>query len=204
MNTQLNETSPNQQVQHASEELKLLGKLYSSDHCCELLATLIDSIAWSDDSCIIFGRRFDIPRLQAWFADEGIHYSYSNNLIKTQPWIEPLLDIKQDVQRITGHSFNAVLLTYYRDGSDHVTWHADDEDELGKEPVIASLSLGETRQFHFRHKHNGTSGKLALHDGDLLLMHPEFQENWQHCIPIESSISKPRINLTFRKVVPPL
>ena len=184
-------------------DLRLMGKLYSAEQCTALLTTLMATIKWSEDYCIIFGRRFDIPRLQAWYADKGIRYSYSNNLLKTQPWSESLLAVKNDVQEKTGHVFNSVLVTYYRNGSDHVTWHADDEGELGTDPVIASLSLGATRDFQFRHKHHDISGKVPLDNGDLLLMLPGFQTDWQHCIPSEPAITEPRINLTFRKVEPP-
>lgn len=184
-------------------DLALLGKLYSSEKSASLLASLITNIQWNEDYCVVFGRRFQIPRLQAWYADEGIQYSYSNNLLKNQPWLDTLIDIKHDVEQITGHPFNSVLVTYYRNGDDHVNWHADDEDELGSEPVIASLSLGATRELQFRHKHNDIMDSVLLHDGDLLLMHPGFQTHWQHRVPSEPSIKRPRINLTFRKVTPP-
>ena len=180
-----------------------MGKLYSPEHCVTLLNTLITTIDWNEDSCIIFGRRFEIPRLQAWYADNGIHYSYSNNLLTTQRWNELLSTIRRDVQQKTGYDFNSVLLTYYRHGNDHVTWHADDEEELGAEPVIASLSLGATREFQFRRKHDELQGSIYLNDGDLLLMRPGFQVHWEHCIPLEPDINQPRINLTFRKVNPP-
>ena len=184
-------------------DLALLGKLYSSEKSASLLASLITTIQWNEDYCVVFGRRFQIPRLQAWYADEGIQYSYSNNLLKNQSWLDTLIDIKHDVEQITGHPFNSVLVTYYRNGDDHVNWHADDEDELGSEPVIASLSLGATRELQFRHKHNDIMDSVLLHDGDLLLMHPGFQTHWQHRVPSEPSTTSPRINLTFRKVTPP-
>ena len=185
-----------------SGDLSLMGKLYSVEQCKSLLATLMTTIKWNEDYYIAFGRRFDVPRLQAWYADEGIQYSYSNNLLKTQPWLETLLQIKQDIQQKTGYEFNSVLVTFYRNGNDYVTWHADDEDELGTDPVIASFSLGATRQFQFRHKHNELIGNVFLGDGDLLLMRPNFQADWEHCVPCEPDISAPRINLTFRKVEP--
>jgi alkylated DNA repair dioxygenase AlkB len=186
-----------------TDDLSLMGELYSSQRCMSLLDTLINTIKWNEDFYVAFGRRFDVPRLQAWYADEGIQYSYSNNLLKTQPWLASLLQIKHDVQQKTGYEFNSVLVTYYRNGDDYVTWHADDEDELGADPVIASLSLGATRNFQFRHKRNHTTGNILLHNGDLLLMRPKFQTDWEHCVPSEQTVSAPRINLTFRKVEPP-
>ena len=184
-------------------DLALLGKLYSSEKSASLLASLITTIQWNEDYCVVFGRRFQIPRLQAWYADEGIQYSYSNNLLKNQSWLDTLIDIKHDVEQITGHPFNSVLVTYYRNGDDHVNWHADDEDELGSEPVIASLSLGATREFQFRHKRDDIMDSVLLYDGDLLLMRPGFQADWEHRVPSEPLITRPRINLTFRTVMPP-
>jgi alkylated DNA repair dioxygenase AlkB len=186
----------------AGGDLVVIDRLYSCRQRAELLAALIANIQWNEDYCVVFGRRFDIPRLQAWYADEGIQYSYSNNLLKTQPWLESLWTIKLDVQRKTGHDYNSVLVTFYRNGNDHVTWHADDETELGPEPVIASLSLGATREFQYRHKLAGTMNSVWLSDGDLLLMKPRFQTEWEHCVPSEPSVCEPRINLTFRKVIP--
>jgi alkylated DNA repair dioxygenase AlkB len=191
------------EISFARGDLLLMGKLYSPKKCASLLATLITEVQWNDDYCIVLGRRFNIPRLQAWYADEGIQYNYSNNLLKTQPWIKILLQIKHDVQQKTGHEFNSVLVTYYRDGNDYVSWHADDEAELGADPVIASLSLGATREFQFRHKLEGITGSIHINEGELLLMRPGFQANWEHCIPGEPTIIEPRINLTFRKVEPP-
>jgi len=93
------------------------------------------------------------------------------------------------------------LLTYYRDGQDHVNWHADDEPELGDAPVIASLSLGAAREFQYRHKQGEARGSLQLQDGELLVMQPQFQQQWEHRVPTQPHISEPRINLTFRQVV---
>ncbi|WP_455220761.1 alpha-ketoglutarate-dependent dioxygenase AlkB family protein [Kaarinaea lacus] len=183
-------------------DLSLVGKLYSAEKCMSLLEELTASINWHEDYCIVHGRKFYIPRLQAWYADEGIQYSYSNNLLKTHSWQKSLLAIKRDIEQQTAQLFNSVLVTYYRDGNDHVGWHADDEEELGTDPVIASLSLGASRTFQYRHKREDLTGSISLTNGDLLLMHPDFQVNWEHRAPSEPAVNAPRINLTFRKVVP--
>lgn len=186
-----------------SGDLSLIGKINSSEQCLSLLDELIATVKWNEDYCVVFGRRFHIPRLQAWYADNGIRYNYSNNLLETQPWLESLLAIKRDVQLKTAQEFNSVLLTFYRNGNDFVNWHADDEDELGIDPVIASLSLGATRTFQYRRKRDGLTGNVELNSGDLLLMQPAFQKSWEHRIPSEPAVTEPRINLTFRKIVPP-
>lgn len=185
--------------QHDHSLLLSEGRLYSSPQSKTLLETLIGEIDWQRDYHA-FGRRFDVPRLQAWYADQGVHYRYSDNMLEHRVWIPPLLTIKQDIETKTGHHFNSVLVTYYRNGRDHVTMHADNEPELGAAPVIASLSLGATREFHYRHKQNREMRRMALHDGELLIMQPGFQTDWEHCVPMEPEVTAPRINLTFRRV----
>ena len=184
----------------AQSLLKLHGQLYSPQQAQQLLSRLIEEIAWQQDF-IAFGRRFDVPRLQAWYADAGVHYRYSDNKLQSHPWTDRLLAIKQEVETLTGHGFNSVLLTYYRNGHDHVNWHADDEPELGEAPVIASLSLGASREFQYRHKQRDEHGSLQLQDGELLVMQPQFQHEWEHRVPAQAEIKAPRINLTFRLVV---
>lgn len=180
--------------------LTLHGRLYTEQQSTALLANLIRGLDWQTHF-VAYGRRFDIPRQQAWYADEGVHYRYSENQMPSQRWVEPLISIKNRVEDIASRSFNSVLVTYYRDGQDHVGWHADDEPELGDSPSIASLSLGQSRQFHFRPKDMGESGYIELHDGELVIMQAGFQQQWQHCVPSQDEIYKPRINLTFRQVV---
>ncbi len=166
----------------------------------ELMRQLTDEIQWQEDYIVAFDRRFMIPRKQAWFADNGIQYRYSDNLLTSQPWLPALLQLRESIESHTDFRFNAVLATLYRDGNDSVSWHADDEKELGTSPVIASLSLGATRSFEFRHRVTGEQGRLALHHGDFLIMPAGFQEQWQHQIPAEPEVREPRINLTFRLV----
>lgn len=187
-------------LQNQPSSLQRLGCLFDPAYRQDLLDRLIVAIDWQRDY-LAFGRRFDVPRLQAWYADEGVHYRHADNLLPSHLWIPALSEIRHEVEARTRERFNSVLVTYYRDGHDHLTWHADDEPELGDAPVIASLSLGATRQFQYRTKPGGEARALLLHDGDLLLMRPGFQRYWQHAVPMEPEILAPRINLTFRRVV---
>jgi len=180
--------------------LSLHGKIYSPEYSQILLDRLISEVSWQNEF-VAFGRHFDVPRMQAWYADEGIHYRYSDNMLQSHIWIEPLLLIKNNIEEMSGHTFNSVLVTYYRNGHDHVSWHADDEPELGDVPVIASLSLGASRKFQYRHNQSDESGSMQLHNGELLIMQPDFQHQWEHCVPYEFDVLAPRINLTFRKVI---
>jgi len=158
---------------------------------------------WPDNHYEVFGRRFSLPRLQTWHADDGIVYSYSDNLLETRPWSPLLTDIRRRVEGSLQRPFNAVLVNYYRDGGDFVGWHSDDEEELGAEPVIASLSLGCAREFLFRRRgEERAAGGVLLEAGSLLVMQPEFQLHWQHSVPACPG-REGRINLTFRHVLPP-
>ncbi|ACR10740.1 alpha-ketoglutarate-dependent dioxygenase AlkB family protein [Teredinibacter turnerae] len=180
--------------------LKPLKLPFGRDMYDHLLSQLEQSIPWQQDSFVSFDRRFTIPRMQAWFADDGLQYRYADNLMHTQPWLPELLQLRQIINNATQCEFNAVLATLYRHGNDHVTWHSDDERELGYAPVIASLSLGATRCFQFRHKENDTKGEISLHHGDLIVMEPAFQHYWEHQVPPQPDVLEPRINLTFRRV----
>ena len=68
-------------------------------------------------------------------------------------WSPLLLTIKEKVEKVTEAIYSTVLLNYYRDGKDSNGWHADNEKELGKNPIIASLSFGEERVFQIKHNH---------------------------------------------------
>lgn len=169
-----------------------------------LLADLLAEIPWNDGGFVAAGRRFELPRLQAWFADPGIDYRYAQNLQNSHPWSARLQALRLQVEALTGTTFNAVLANLYRDGGDSVGWHADDEDDLGPTPHIASLSLGARRHFHWRPKPgaSGDDGALALPSGTLLLMRAPFQQFWEHAILPEPEIRAPRLNLTFRFIHP--
>ena len=120
-----------------------------------------------------------------------------------KPWTKNLLKIKQSIEPLVGISFNSVLINYYRDGKDRVAWHSDDEKELGKNPVIASVSLGADRKFKLRHKKyklNHLKHEVILQNGSLLLMKGTTQHNWLHEIPRTARPIGPRINLTFRVI----
>lgn len=177
-----------------------LGRAYPAHRCSSLLNRLLQDTEWQSDY-VAFGRRIDIPRMQAWYADPGIHYRYASNQLHTRDWSPLLLDIRLHVEKLTGHHFNSVLLTCYRNGDDHVGWHADNETELGDQPVIASLSLGSRRHFHFRRNDGQDEGSIELHPGDLILMQPEFQQQWQHAVLAATDVQQARLNLTFRQVV---
>ena len=168
-----------------------------------LLESLARRIVWNQEKINHFGRTIDLPRLTAWYGEEGLAYSYSGITHRAVAWTSDLHEIKYPVESVANTSFNSVLLNRYRDGRDSVSWHSDDERSLGINPVIASVSLGQTRRFQFRHRQHGQLREsVELTHGSLLLMQGATQHHWLHQIPKTKRPLGERINLTFRKIVP--
>ena len=161
----------------------------------------LHDLNWETGFIKIFGKTHQIPRLQAWYADNEIEYTYSGKKLQRHNWNNLLLEIKEKIENITSFKFNSVLANLYRDGNDSMGLHSDDEKELGKKPVIASLSLGETREIYFKHKNKKLNLVIPQASGQLLLMHGKTQQYWKHEIKKTKKIKKPRINLTFRNII---
>jgi len=165
------------------------------------LKQLKENIPWQQDDIKVFGKVYAQPRLTALFDNNGKSYSYSNIIMNPNPFTPELLELKTAVESNAKVNFTTCLLNLYRDGKDSNGWHSDDETELGINPVIASISLGEERFFHLRYKNDkGLKQKVLLQHGSLLLMKGETQHFWQHQIPKTAKQIKERINLTFRVV----
>ncbi len=167
-----------------------------------LYEELLENIEWQQDLIKFYGRKISLPRLTAWYGDAGISYTYSGILMQPHPWTLTLSQIKGWIESKTKYKFNSVLLNQYRNGNDSVAWHSDDEPELGKAPIIASLSLGASRKFELRSKLQPSSDKIEilLNSGDLIVMGGETQQNWHHQIPKMRRVKEARINLTFRNI----
>ena len=166
-------------------------------------AALRTKVTWHQDHLKMFGKLIPVPRLEAWVADEGLDYTYSGIHHDPDPWIDELVELRDLSSSHTGTRFNSVLCNLYRDGSDGVDWHADDEPEFGQMPVIASLSLGATRRFDLRRvDDHSIKVELELHHGDLVIMSGTTQTLWRHRVPKTKKSVGERINLTFRTVTP--
>ncbi|TRX34883.1 alpha-ketoglutarate-dependent dioxygenase AlkB [Flavobacterium sp. ZT3R18] len=162
---------------------------------------LILNTPWQQDEITVYGKKHLQPRLTALYGNEGKPYSYSNIIMQPHPWTSLLQKIKSHIESASETNFTTVLLNYYRNGSDSNGWHADNEKELGTNPIIASLSLGAERTFQLKHNSDSTQKKsLILEHGSLLLMQGTTQHFWKHQIPKTSKPIDSRINLTFRKI----
>ena len=198
--------SPDFRQQHLSwrlplpdAEVYLLQDFLPATQAKALFEELETEVAWRQEKIKMFGRQIDQPRLTAWYADAGKHYTYSGLTWEPLPWLPDLTHLRKKIEALTGASFNSVLLNLYRHGQDSMGWHSDDEPELGPNPIIASISLGQERGFHLKHRSQPElKQKLVLPSGSLLLMAGATQHHWHHQVPKSARSLAPRINLTFR------
>ncbi len=164
-----------------------------------LFACLLEEVPWENHRIRMFGRLVDSPRLSCWMGDAGAEYRYSGAHFIPRPWSPELQALCERVGRASGALFNSVLLNRYRNGRDAMGWHSDDEPELGREPVIASVSLGASRRFLLKRRDGQAERqRLALTHGSLLVMAGRTQHEWLHALPRTARPVGERINLTFR------
>ncbi|MGR5445928.1 alpha-ketoglutarate-dependent dioxygenase AlkB family protein [Vibrio jasicida] len=162
-------------------------------------SNLRSTLPWQQERITMFGRSVLQPRLQAWHGD--VAYTYSGLTMSPHPWTPDLNELKARCEAIANVQFNSVLANLYRHGQDSMGWHQDNEPELGRNPVIASVNLGETRRFLLRNLHCKTQLEYELSHGALLIMAGELQHHWKHAVPKTAKPKGERINLTFRHIV---
>ena len=166
-----------------------------------MLEALWRDLNWTQRDILLFGRKVKQPRLTCWYGDEGTDYGYSGIRLQPEAWHPDLLRLRKRLEAELEYPFNAVLVNAYRDGRDSMGWHADDEPELGEAPLIASISLGETRRFLLRKRSSKHSTSVDLESGSLLIMPGSVQSAFQHCLPKTRAAKTLRINLTYRRVI---
>ena len=191
--------------------LRLYPRLFSIESSKRYFDDLKRGVDWNCEHITMFGRSLPLPRLTAWFGDPGMRYTYSGISAEPGGWTPTLLRIKARVEKVSASTFNSVLLNYYRDGRDSVSWHSDDEPELGRDPVIGSVSFGSERPFQLRQRANGDADRirepardiltLDLPNGSYLEMSAGMQRNWVHRLPKRPRLTGERINLTFRTIL---
>lgn len=170
-------------------------------HPDSLFKQLRTDIPWQPGYVQLYGKEHRIPRLQCWMADAGIDYRYSGRQLNETPWQPDVQQLKNALNHALGTHFNSVLCNLYRNGQDRMGWHADNEPELGKAPIIASVTLGTSRDLAIRPAGaTRQQGTLQLDHGSLLIMQAGMQDRWQHAVPARKGVSGARINLTFRQI----
>jgi alkylated DNA repair dioxygenase AlkB len=183
-------------------ELTLYEDFFSKEESNNIYKELTETIQWQQEQVKMFGKAIDEPRLTALYGDQGKSYTYSGKTMRPKSWSAALKLIKERIEKETGVEFNSCLLNLYRNGKDSNGWHQDNEKELVKEPIIASISFGETRPFQLKHIENKALDKIhiPLTHGSFLLMKGTTQHKWKHQIPKTTKQIDPRINLTFRVI----
>lgn len=176
------------------------GKVMPQADANHYLQKLMDTIAWKPDEAIIFGKHIFTNRKVAWYADQEFDYTYSKITKKALIWTTELLALKRLIEERTSETFNSCLLNLYHNGDEGMAWHSDGEKDLKKNGAIGSLTLGAERKFAFKHKATKETVSLVLENGSLLVMKGETQTHWLHRLPPTKTVSKPRINLTFRTI----
>lgn len=175
----------------------------SYDVATACFEALQNELPWRQDAIKLFGKSVNIPRLQSWHGDAHCTYTYSNLTMAPNPWTETLSMLRDKCEDISGTAFNSVLANWYRNGQDSMSLHADDEPELGINPTIASLTLGEGRPFVFKHKETKARFTQVLEHGSVLIMAGTTQSHYVHGIAKTTKSIGGRINLTFRHLIKP-
>ncbi len=186
------------------EYLLLCGNIDIAQHNwheSDINALNFDHIDWHQDTIKLYGKEHKLPRVSAWYGDSDRPYTYSGLTLQPKPWTDKLNWLREQLEPICKRHFNSVLLNWYRNGDDHISWHTDAEPELGKSPLIASINFGESRRFLLRLKDDhATKLEIPLHHGSVLVMAGELQHHWQHSVPKQKKVKSSRINLTFRNI----
>lgn len=181
------------------------GLILNADESQQYFDYFFKYLAWQHDEMILHGQYYKTDRKVVWYGDENYQYHYSGMAKQAHTWNPLLFTLKQLIEEVTGHQFNSCLANLYENGTQGVGWHSDDEPSLRREDcetVIASLSLGATRKFRFKHKQLDQQRDLMLYSGQLIVMKGETQKYWKHMIAKSNKVLEPRINLTFRYFFP--
>lgn len=191
-----------EQIQMDKADVYYYKNIFNNNESDEILDSLINTIEWEQNYIKLYGKIMPIPRLTAWYGDPGRSYTYSGIEMPPNIWTNTLLKIKNKIEILSNTTFNSVLLNYYRNGSDSVAWHSDNEKELGINPIIGSVSFGTERIFKFRQIDDRKKTKnVILEHGSLLLMKGDTQQYWEHEIAKTKKKINVRVNLTFRSII---
>ena len=183
-------------------EIKFYPNFFDKTESDLIFENLFREIKWRSDKIKLYGKEIDLPRKTAWYGESDKIYKYSGIQMLPESWTPTLLKVKLAIEKVANINFNSVMMNLYRDGNDGISWHTDAEPELGKNPIIGSVSFGQTRRFMLRHRNNKElKCEIELTHGSFLLMSGATQHFWQHQIPKTSKKLAPRINLTFRVII---
>lgn len=197
----MNSLFPKENIKYNLQDadLEYYPDFFKSEIANDLFEKLKNEIPWQQDDIMVYGKTYAQPRLTALFGNEGKPYGYSNIIMQPHNWSPLMMFIKTEIEAVCNENFTTVLLNKYRDGRDSNGWHADNEKELGRNPIIASVSFGAERVFQMKHNTiKDLKQNIVLEHGSLLIMSGTTQHFWKHQIPKTAKPIGERINLTFR------
>ena len=175
-------------------------KVLTDEQITQLHDNLLNNINWENERVVMFGKEIITKRKVAFHSDASIAYTYSSKTKIGLPWKDPLIILKNIVESLTKQTYNACLLNLYHNGEEAMGWHSDNEKEIIANSSIASLSIGASRKFSFKHKVTKETISIQLENGSLLEMKGTIQSHWLHALPKSKKITESRINLTFRQM----
>lgn len=206
MNLELFEPEANENILPYDGVVEDFGLILDTEQSQKYLNYFLQHLSWQQDEVILHGQYYKTERKVVWYGDENYQYHYSGMAKQAHVWNPALFRLKQHIEQLTGQQFNSCLANLYENGTQAVGWHSDDEPSLisktGKETVIASLSLGATRKFSFKHKFKAEKVDLLLQAGQLIVMRGATQGYWKHALAKSTRVIEPRVNLTFRYFYP--
>ncbi|KAL0483110.1 hypothetical protein AKO1_015001 [Acrasis kona] len=191
-----------QWIINADTKVEYLDSFLSKSDADDLYLRLYKEIMWVQEEIMMMGKKLLPSRRTQTYGDDGLTYRYSGTTKQALQWIEPLITLKQYVERATGKTYNFALCNLYRNGDDYIGPHSDDERDLDREQGIASVSLGHSRDFKLHNKLDRDLNKTVnLKHGSLIVMSGDCQKEYKHSVPKRKDCKRPRINITFRKIV---
>ena len=183
-------------------KLRYYESFFNKKEAGNYFIEILNTTTWKQDKIKVYGKTYMQPRLTALYANNALPYSYSGIKMHPEKMTHILSEIQNRIHKVSNNIFTTVLINQYRNGNDSNGWHADNEKELGKNPIIASVSFGSDRFFHLKHREQKELRfKILLKSGSLFFMEGETQTHWLHQIAKTSQPVGTRINLTFRKII---
>ena len=166
-----------------------------------LYRILLSEIEWDDSKRSIYGKINKFSRKSSFYAMSGLQYKFSGRKFPGREMSPTMLKVLNDLKINCDYHFNSILFNYYHDGKDMISWHRDNEKELGDDPIIGTISLGQERPFLLRNclDHSIKHEFQAIH-GSLLVMEGTTQNYWEHSVPQRMRLREPRLSLTLRNI----
>ena len=179
-------------------DVMLIDGFFTKEESDYYYNALLNQTDWREYEMPMYDKVVTAPRMISWYQDK----QNTAADLTTPELTQDLKAIRNRIEKELNLIFNAVLLNLYRNGNDGVAWHSDKTNKSGPDPIIASITFGETRMFRLRHKTRKDipQVEIPLHHGSFLLMAGTTNSFWEHQVPKTSRNVLPRINLTFRQV----